>query len=331
MSLPVGPFFRSQVCTQLPVPTKSFAGQTIIVTGSNTGMGLEAARHMVRLGAAKMILAVRSLERGAAAAKSIAETTGRGDAVEVWDLDLASHASVRAFAVRAAGLERLDVVVENAGVYGIEFARAEDNERTITVNFVSTMLLALLLLPKLRETAVAFDKDVVLTFTGSFVHWLTDFPERNADNILELLAREDKARMADRYNVSKMMELLAFRELATALTQPSNTRRIVTSIINPGAVITDIMREARGFFYLYVKAMQKMIMRTAEEGGRTLVHAAEGGRETDAKYLCDCQPAPPELMSHWVRSKEAMVTQKKVWKELLDKLESIQPGISKNI
>lgn len=126
-----------------------------------------------------------------------------GGVVQVWPLDLASHASVRAFAARAAAeLERLDAVVCNAGMYvyksGFSLAEGGD-EVTITVNVVSTLLLGLLLLPKLRATSVKHDKEVVLTFTGSFVHLMTDFPEKNNSNIFEALANEKKARMPDRY------------------------------------------------------------------------------------------------------------------------------------
>lgn len=42
-------FFKSQLLTKLPYPSKKFTGQTLIVTGSNVGIGLEAARHFVRL------------------------------------------------------------------------------------------------------------------------------------------------------------------------------------------------------------------------------------------------------------------------------------------
>lgn len=192
-------FLRSHWAVKLPVPTKSFAGQTIIVTGSNTGLGLEAARHFVRLDAAKVILAVRSLDKGNQAKESIEKSTGRPGIAEVWELDLASYASVKAFASRVQSLERLDVVVENAGVLTQKFVMAEDNEITITVNVVSTFLLALLLLPKLRETSTKFDKDVVLTFTGSFVHYITPFPERKAKSILEETANKSRARLWDRY------------------------------------------------------------------------------------------------------------------------------------
>lgn len=188
----------SQLRVTLPVPTAKFTDQVVIVTGSNTGMGLEAARHLVRLDAAKVILAVRSVSKGEAAAQSISASTGREGVVEVWELDLASYQSVEAFAQRVQGLPRLDAVVANAGIYFFDFETAEDNEATITVNVVSHMLLALLLLPKLRETALTTGKPSVVTFTGSFTHWMTKFPERNSDHIFDDLADKSKARMKER-------------------------------------------------------------------------------------------------------------------------------------
>lgn len=180
---------------QPPVPTKPFTNQTIIVTGANTGMGLEAARHFVRLDAAKVILAVRSLPKGQAAVDDIATTTKRPGVAEAWELDLASYASVEAFARRANALPRLDVVVANAGVFVYRFERAEGDELTVTVNVVSHMLLALLVLPKLRETAVATGRPATFTFTGSFTHWMTAFEERKEKDILAGLNDEGKAKM----------------------------------------------------------------------------------------------------------------------------------------
>ena len=118
----------SQFFVKLPIPTHSFSSQTIIVTGSNTGLGREAAIHIVSLGASKVILAVRNISKGDEAKKYIEAGTGRTGTVEVWELDLASYASVKAFAQRAEGLERLDAVLENAGISSHEFALAEDNE-----------------------------------------------------------------------------------------------------------------------------------------------------------------------------------------------------------
>ncbi len=75
-------------------------------------------------------------------------------AVDVWELDLGSYASVRAFASRAEQeLDRLDVLVDNASIAASSRDEAEGHELTITVNVLSTFLLTLLLLPKLRLTA----------------------------------------------------------------------------------------------------------------------------------------------------------------------------------
>src|ERR1041384_6462603 len=97
-------YLGGQLCVKPEYPTHKFTGQTIIVTGSNTGMGLEAARHFVRLDAAKVILAVRDMLKGQAAAKDIVASTERHGVVEVWELDLASYQSVEAFAQRALTL-----------------------------------------------------------------------------------------------------------------------------------------------------------------------------------------------------------------------------------
>ncbi|KAH7305942.1 putative short-chain dehydrogenase/reductase family protein [Stachybotrys elegans] len=329
-------FLRSQLLVKLPVPTKSFAGKTVIVTGSNTGMGLEGARHIARLGAAKVILAVRNLDKGKAAAESIVKTTGVSkDVVEVWELDLSDYGSVERFAARAdAELARLDVVIENAGMMTQNFEYAGDDERTIKVNVFSTMLLAFLLLPKLRKTAEEFDAEVILTFTGSWMHWTTDFPEQDAPNIFEQLNKKDVARMEnhERYATSKLIGLLLFRELYRNLTQPTRGR-IITSLINPGGVYTDIMRDENYTlaFRLQSRLIQKLAMRTAEEGGRTLVHAAEGHHDTDGKYLADCKPARSELLSPFVQSEKGLKTQRKLWDELNAKLESVKPGVTKNV
>jgi NAD(P)-dependent dehydrogenase (short-subunit alcohol dehydrogenase family) len=195
--------------TTLPYPTRSWAGKTVVVTGANSAMGLEAARHFARLGADLVVLGVRSVERGEAARADILRTTGRPqESVQAWEVDLASHASVRAFAARAReelagrGGGGLDVVVGNAGVLLHEYATAPDgggDEMTIAVNVVGTLLLGVLLLPLLRETSVRKGgAETVLTTTGSFMHYITAFPERKAERIFEELRVEERARMDDR-------------------------------------------------------------------------------------------------------------------------------------
>lgn len=70
-------FLKSQLIYTPKYPTASFQGRTVIVTGANTGLGQEAARHFVRLGASTLIIACRTVSKGEAAKKDIEQSTGR--------------------------------------------------------------------------------------------------------------------------------------------------------------------------------------------------------------------------------------------------------------
>lgn len=193
-------FLYSQLLVTPSYPTASFAGQVAIVTGSNTGLGLEAARHIVRLGAEKVILAVRNTSKGETAKQSIEESTQRSGVVEVWSLDLSSYESVKQFAKRAQSLQRLDLLLENAGMMQNSFTTTEQDESTVTTNVTSTFLMALLVLPKLQETAQRFNTLPRLTIVASDVHFITKFKERTAERIFDELNNEKSADMPDRYD-----------------------------------------------------------------------------------------------------------------------------------
>ena len=192
-------FIYEQLFVYLPYPKHSYSGRTIIVTGSNTGLGLEAARHFTRLGAAKVILAVRTLSKGEAAKESIEQSTSRKAVVEVWQLDLGSYESVKEFAKKAERLDRLDALVANAGIARSYWSTLEDNESTITTNVISTFLLSLLLLPKLRESGQKFNFTPHLAVTCSEVHAWSPFEERKREKIFDTLNDKETANMPDRY------------------------------------------------------------------------------------------------------------------------------------
>ena len=188
------------VTPRLP-PSTSFAGQTVIVTGSNVGLGKDAARQIASLGAAKVIIAVRSVKKGESAAEEIQKTLPASSKTvfEVWPLDLSSSASIKEFAARANDeLERLDVLLENAGIATGKLELIEGHESTIQVNVVGTFLLALLLLPKLRETAEKFEVLPHRAIVSSEVaHW-AKFDEREHDDIFAALSDPKTANMGDR-------------------------------------------------------------------------------------------------------------------------------------
>lgn len=127
-------------------------GRTALVTGSNCGVGLETSRQLLHLGVSKLILAVRDEEKGrAAAADLLADRKDTPpDTIEVWKLDLSVYDSVVSFAERVAKtLTRLDIAILNAGFCPAKriVNTSTGHDEIIQVNYLSTALLAVLLLP----------------------------------------------------------------------------------------------------------------------------------------------------------------------------------------
>lgn len=100
------------------------------------------------------------------------------------------------------------------------------------------------------------------------------------------------------YTTSKLAQMLAIRALSEAVTSSSQKGEVIVSVVDPGGVKTDITRGATGF-NRFVNWSAGWTMRTADEGGRTLVHAAAAaqetggqqgkGRETHGAYFNDCK------------------------------------------
>ncbi len=90
------------------------------------GIGFEIAKSLASMKPRKLILSCRNIDKAKAAEDSIKLATGF-EAIETWKLDLASFASVRAFAKRFIdSQEPLDLLVSNAGLVSTEWAKSED-------------------------------------------------------------------------------------------------------------------------------------------------------------------------------------------------------------
>jgi retinol dehydrogenase-12 len=194
-------FLYSQLLVTPAKPTQDFTGQTIIVTGANTGLGLEAARHFSRLNASLLIIAVRTISKGELAKATILKGTNQpANSIEVWELDLQSPASIKSFVTKASKLERIDGMLENAGMMTGVFKLVGGYESTLMTNVIGTFLLALLILPKLKETASKFNTQPRLSIVTSDLHFLANFPERYSDDVFDALNNEKIAEMSmERY------------------------------------------------------------------------------------------------------------------------------------
>ncbi|KAK1091199.1 hypothetical protein LTR48_006789 [Friedmanniomyces endolithicus] len=204
-----------------------------------------------------------------------------------------------------------------------KFVEVGGNESTITVNVVSTFLLALLILPKLQETAKLQGTTPNLTIVSSEVHFFTAFPERNDPSIFTALNDSSKAKMMDRYNVSKLLEVFACREIARL--HPVSDMRVTLNFLNPGLCHSELQRDVPSSFRPLVNIFM-LLARTTEVGARTLVHAALAGPETHGKYLSDNRV---RACANLVEGPEGAEVQRRVWGELGGILEGIRPGILK--
>lgn len=177
-------FLHTQLILQISKPTASFASKTVIITGASSGLGQEAAKHIARLGASKVILACRNTRKGNETKEQIEGALNcNKDILEVWPVNIESADSISHFVKRANNLPRLDVVINNAGLAAHEFQVVYGTERTIAVNVVGTFLLALQFLPKLKQTAKMYDSTPHMTFVGSALYDVAQYPENIKDDV----------------------------------------------------------------------------------------------------------------------------------------------------
>jgi NAD(P)-dependent dehydrogenase (short-subunit alcohol dehydrogenase family) len=124
-------------------------GKNVVITGASSGIGKVTAVELARLGA-RVHLICRDRARGEAA---LAEVRAAGDA-ELVIADLAVQSEVRAAAEALAKLDRIDVLVNNAGLILMERRLTSDGiEATFAVNHLAYYLLTHLLLPQLKNAA----------------------------------------------------------------------------------------------------------------------------------------------------------------------------------
>ena len=138
-------------------------GRTILITGANSGLGLRSAEALAAKGA-RVLLACRNAEKAAAALESV-KARATGPAPEVCSLDLQSLASIRECAASVGeAVERLDVLMNNAGIMAVPKATTRDGfESQIGTNHLGHFALTGLLLPSL----LAADEPRVVTVSSN--------------------------------------------------------------------------------------------------------------------------------------------------------------------
>jgi NAD(P)-dependent dehydrogenase (short-subunit alcohol dehydrogenase family) len=217
-------------------------GRIVVVTGANSGIGLPTARALAAAGA-RVVIAVRDLAKGAAAAESIP-----GDC-EVRQLDLADLASVRAFAEGWQG--ELSVLINNAGVMRTPERRTVDGfELQIGTNHLGHFALTNLLLPQVTDR-------VVTVASGAHSGGSISLDDLNWE-------RRRYNRWAA-YQQSKLANLLFTLELERRLTAAGSRIRAIAA--HPGYTATNLQFRSESRLEDRMMAIGNRLFAQSEEAG----------------------------------------------------------------
>jgi NAD(P)-dependent dehydrogenase (short-subunit alcohol dehydrogenase family) len=232
--------------TQIP----DLTGQTVIITGANSGIGREAATALAGAGA-HVVLAVRNVEKGREAASTMSGET------EVRQLDLASLASVREFAAEWDG--PIDILINNAGLMVPPLGHTADGfELQFGTNHLGHFALTNLLLPDVR-------KRVVTVASGAHRFGAIDFDDLNWE-------RKPYKRWRA-YGQSKLANLLFTAELQRRLTEAGSP--LLATAAHPGYAATNLQ-----FHYgaraadLFNVISNRLFAQDAEAGAQPTIYAA---------------------------------------------------------
>ncbi|HEY1740449.1 MAG TPA: SDR family oxidoreductase [Acidimicrobiia bacterium] len=232
--------------------------KTIIITGANSGIGLETAVGLAR-GGAHIVMACRNPDKGAAARDDVIAQSANAR-VELMALDLASFASIRGFAKEALDrFEHIDVLLNNAGAVSMKRVETADGfEQTFGVNHLGHFLLTDLL----RERIVA-TPDARVVVVASDAHRFCvggiDFDDLQSTRHYHPFGE---------YSRSKLANILFTRELARRL----DGTGVTANCVHPGFVASNFGRQ--GPVGTVAMMLGRPFAINSERGARTSIFLA---------------------------------------------------------
>ncbi|HVP25768.1 MAG TPA: SDR family oxidoreductase [Methanomicrobiales archaeon] len=262
--------------------------KTILVTGSTDGIGKATAKALARQGH-RVLVHGRDTGKGRAALAEIGKEAGSGD-LDLFTADLSTIDGIRGFATDLGErYERLDVLLNNAGVYMADRVLTKDGlETTFAVNLLAPFLLSHLLVPLLEAGAPARIVNVASSahFDAGNMEWDNLQGEKHYDGW-------------GAYAQSKLGVVLFTTSLARRL-EPG---RMTANCLHPGVICTKLLRSA---FPVYP-------CESPEAGARTPVYLSTSPRVSGVtgKYFDEMKEARPSRIS---RDRE---TQDRLWEYLV--------------
>ncbi|KAJ8727562.1 hypothetical protein PYW07_001681 [Mythimna separata] len=259
-------------------------GKVVIVTGGNSGLGLETCKDLASRGA-KVILACRSARRANEAKEEIIKFSGNPD-VHFRELDLASLRSVKDFCAQIYKTEkRVDVLINNAGAGGLGNGKTADGLHIgMQVNYFAPFLLTCLLVPLMKTSAPSRIINV-----SSMMH---KYGELDFDNLNMEKYWSDYIVYAN----SKLFLNLMTLELSSRLKGTG----VTVNALHPGVAATNIFRNIpSNIIRNIVEKCIGFTFQTSWEAAQTSIYLAvtpevEG---VTGKYFSDCREKKPSICS----------------------------------
>lgn len=248
-------------------------GKLALVTGGNSGIGLETARDLARRGA-RVIIACRDEKKSEEAINDIVQTTGNPN-VEFRYLDLFKPSSIREFAANFnKTVDRLDILVNNAGCGGLR-PRFADNgvDIVMQVNHIGPFLLTNLLLDK-----IVTSKPSRIVIVASKFHYIADLDMNDFSGL--------KKNHYIKYANSKLCNVLWAKALAKRL--PNG---VTVNSLHPGFVQTAIFKRLDRYSRTMVNIITKLLFKTADLGAQTTIHlcVAPELQNCSGGYYSECK------------------------------------------
>jgi retinol dehydrogenase 12 len=251
---------------------------TAVVTGANSGIGLETVRGLAREGI-HVVMVCRNQTR-AEAAKADIEASVPDASLSVVLSDLSLQADVRRAAAEIeATNERLDLLVNNAGIMiRSRQITTEGVEMMLAVNHVAPFLFTTLLLPLLQASAPA---RIVNVASGAHSMGRLDLDDIQATRGYGLFG-------LPRYGETKLMNILFTRELARQIEGTG----VVVNCLHPGNVATNLVNPPTP-----IRLLGRMIFLDAARGAETTLAAATNAEygDVNGSYFVKSKPADQKL------------------------------------
>lgn len=288
-------------------------GKTVFITGANTGLGFEAAKVLAGSNA-RVIIGCRSKDKAEGARDEILAEHNRAD-VAIVTIDLADLESVGEAAAVIAKEERLDILINNAGIMVPPFELTQDGfESQLGVNHLGPFALTGLLLDKLRATPGA---RIVSTSSIAHKRGTILFDDINADKQYNAMAR---------YAMSKLANLYFAYELQRRLSSAGDD--VISVAAHPGIADTELSRYFPRALML-AAPLFRPLLNTAAQGAWPTLCAATAEEVQGGEYYGPCkrrETAGPAIRVKSTRRSHDKDVARKLW-DLSIEMTGVDPGI----